>query len=262
MTFPRKIRLIVFPSPAWPLLALPALAAFAAVLLACSPPARLVSLYYGSPLKGVTVAIDPGHGGIDSGTHFEAVVLEKEIVLEVGLELRSLLEQAGARVMITREKDEDLSRYYPDETMAMHRRDLRGRTELINTSAADLAVSLHVNSIYDSSVRGPIAFYAGGDPENKRLAETIQENINPLFSAEAKPGQLMHNNPQESNAYYILNESNMPSVLLEIAFMTSPDDRELLKNKSFRKKIARGIFMGVVEYVYRKPDAGVPEKEA
>ncbi len=261
MTAPPKIRVILFRSSAWPLLLLLVLGTFAAALLACSPPARLVSLYYGSPLKGIILAIDPGHGGIDSGTHFQAVILEKDIVLEVGLELRRLLEQAGAQVMITREKDEDLSSHYPDETMAQHRRDVRGRVKLINASGADLAISLHINSIYDNSVRGPITFYSGGDPENKRLAETIQKNINPLFSADARPGQLVHQHPRESNDYYILNESNMPSVLLEMAFMTSPDDRELLKSKSFRKKISRGIFMGIVEYLCQKPDGAGPASE-
>lgn len=251
----RKINVIIFPSLVWPLLALTML--LAVFLSALYPGASLVTLYYGSPLKGITVAIDPGHGGIDSGTHFESRILEKDIVLEIGLELRRLLEQAGARVMITREKDEDLSRHCPDETMALHRRDVHGRTRLINASQADFSLSLHINSIYDPSVRGPIAFYAGGNPENKRLADTIQKNVNPLFGAEAKPGQLMHQQPQESNAYYILNETTMPSVLLEIAFMTNPDDRELLINRSFKQGIARGIFMGIVEYVYSKQ---VPEK--
>jgi N-acetylmuramoyl-L-alanine amidase len=54
----------------------------------------------------------------------------------------------------------------------------------------------------------------------------------------------------------------MPSVLLETAFMTSPDDRELLKSKSFRKKIARAIFVGVVDYIFGKDDEGLlPEQQ-
>ncbi|HOA36680.1 MAG TPA: N-acetylmuramoyl-L-alanine amidase, partial [Bacillota bacterium] len=78
----------------------------------------------------------------------------------------------------------------------------------------------------------------------------IHNQINPLFSADAKPGQLVHQQPQESNAFYILNQTTMPGILLEIAFMTNPDDRRLLKNKSFRKKMVQKIFLGVVEYSY------------
>lgn len=261
MALPGKIKVIVLPPLFWPLLALLALFIIAAVAPTLSPSAGLVSLYYGSPLKGITVAIDPGHGGIDSGAHFESVILEKEIVLEIGLSLRRLLEQAGARAVLTREKDEDLSRYFPDETLALHRRDIRGRVNLINASGAGLALSLHINTIYDSSVRGPITFYAGRDGENKRLAESIQRNINPLFSAETKPGQLMHQDPQESNAYYILNETDMPTVLLEMGFMTNPDDRKLLTEKQFQNKIARAIFLGVVEYVYGQPEGEEPIPE-
>ena len=257
MLFPRKVKVIVFSPSNFLLLALPALLIFAAAF-AFSPSITLASLCKGSPLKGITVALDPGHGGIDSGTHFEAVMLEKEIVLEIGLELRRLLELAGARVMITREKDEELSRYCSDENMERHRRDLRGRVELINASKAHFALSLHINSIYDSSVRGPITFYSGAKPENKRLAETVQNSLNILFSAHSREGQLMHEHPQESGAYYILNETAMPTVLVEMAFMSSPDDRELLKSNPFKRKIARAIFLGVLNYIkggekYEKP---------
>ena len=249
MPFPRKIKVIVFPSFIWPVLALLALPLLAFAALA-SPLSGPVALYYGSPLKGTTVALDPGHGGIDSGAHFKSTMLEKEIVLEIGLELRRLLEQAGARVMITREIDEELSYHFPDGSMARHRRDIRGRARLINASQAHLLISLHINTIYDSSVRGPIAFYVPEKSESKTLAMAIHKNINPLFSADAKAGQLVHQHPQESSAYFILNETDMPGILLEIGFLTNPDDRLLLGKKSFRKKIARAIFLGIVDYIY------------
>ncbi len=254
MASPRKLRVIVIHPWLWPLLALPALLIIATAVPTLSPSAVPISLYYGSPLKGITIAIDPGHGGMDSGAHFESLVLEKEIVLEIGLSLRRLLEQAGARAVLTREKDEDLGRYFPNETLPLHRRDIRGRVNLINASGANIALSLHINSIYDSSVRGPITFYVGEDGESKRLAEALQKNLNSIFSNEVKPGQLMHQHPQESNAYYILNETDMPTALLEIGFMSSPDDRKLLTEKQFQKKIARSIFLGVVEYIYSQPE--------
>lgn len=257
MAFPRKIGMIAIPPCIWPLLALVLLLGAAAVHL--PPSARRASLYHGSPLKGVTVALDPGHGGIDSGAHFESVLLEKDIVLAIGLELRRLLEQAGARVMITREKDEELSYHFPDGNLARHRRDIRGRAKLINASQAHLLISLHINAIYDTSVRGPIAFYDGEKPESKRLALAVHRHLNPLFSAAARPGQLVHRQPQESSAYYILNQTDMPGILLEAAFMTNPDDRELLKRGSFQKKIAQAVLLGVVDYLYGEPDPEEPD---
>ncbi|NMD41775.1 MAG: N-acetylmuramoyl-L-alanine amidase [Firmicutes bacterium] len=258
MSFFRKIGVISFPRYTWPLLALLLLAVLTVVNL---PPRALpASLYLGSPLKGLTVALDPGHGGIDSGTHFQSVLLEKEIVLEIGLQLQRLLEQAGARVMITRVKDEELSYHFPDDSLPRHRRDIRGRVKLINESRADLMISLHVNSIHDPGVRGPIAFYRTGDHASKHLAAAVHAAINPLFSADAKPGQLIHQNPQESNVYFILNETAMPGIILEVAFMTNADDRRMLEDSSTRHEIARAIFLGVIEYLYREaePDNETP----
>lgn len=254
MAFLRRIKVIAIPPLTWPALSALALLLAALAHLALSPSAGMVSLYYGKPLKGMTIALDPGHGGIDSGAHHESLLLEKEIVLEIGLQLRRLLEQGGARVMITREQDEELSKHFPDDGMARHRRDIRGRVKLINASQADLFISLHVNSIHDPTVRGPIAFYAPGKPESKRLAETVHAELNPLFSADAKAGQLVHRAPQESSAFFILNETGMPGILLEIAFITSSDDRTLLQGKPFRKKIARAIFLGIAEYACGEED--------
>ena len=253
----RKIKIIVIPSFIWPVLALLALPLLALAALA-APPSGPVFLYYGSPLKGTTVALDPGHGGIDGGAHHESTMLEKEIVLEIGLELRRLLEQAGARVMITREIDEELSYHFPDKSMARHRRDIRGRAKLINESKAHLLISLHINSIYDCSVRGPIAFYVPEKEGSKKLAMAIHGTVNPLFSADAKAGQLLHQQPQESNAYFILNETAMPGIILEIGFITNPDDRRLLGKKTFRKKIARAIFLGIVDYIYKETEPEEP----
>lgn len=253
MSFSRKIMVLSPPPYTWTLLALLGLLLIAAA--AHRPPrSNPASLYFGSPLKGVMVALDPGHGGIDSGTHYESVLLEKEIVLEIGLELRRLLEQSGARVMITREQDEELSYHFPDGALPRHHRDLRGRVKLINSSQADLLISLHVNSIYDPGVRGAIAFYNAGNPESKRLAAAVHGTLNPFFCADAKPGQLVHQDPQESSAYYLLNETAMPGIILEIGFITNADDRRILEDNSSRSAIARAIFFGVVDYVYRKTE--------
>ena len=254
MAFRRKVRVIALSPAAWPILAVLALLLAALFLQPLSSPAAAVSLYYGKPLKGIAVALDPGHGGIDSGAHHRSIVLEKEIVLEIGLQLRRLLEQAGARVMITRDKDEELSGHFPHDGMARHHRDLRGRVKLINESKADLFVSLHINSIHDPGVRGPIAFYAPRRPESKGLAAAVHAELNPLFRAEPGSGQLVHQEPRESSGFYILNETEMPGILLEIGFISSPADRALLQNQAFKKKIARAIFLGIAQYTCGEKD--------
>ena len=250
MKIPRKISLLVVPPGIFPLLLLAVLAAAAITMAA--PEARFASLYFGHPLKGKMIVLDPGHGGIDPGAHHNGMITEKEVVLDVGLELRRLLEQAGAEVIMTRESDQDVSHHIPGSPLPRHRRDLQGRAKIINQAGAALFISIHINSVDDPDVRGAIAFYSKSRPENKLLADIVQKNINSVVDLNTRPGQLMHRHPKETVDYYILNEAEIPGIILEMGFMTSPDDRELIRRQSYRKKLAQAVFLGIVEYVYTR----------
>ncbi|MEW5785777.1 MAG: N-acetylmuramoyl-L-alanine amidase [Bacillota bacterium] len=243
----RRIRLMVIPPAAGAVILL-LLTAAALITGHLQPASRTTILFYGYPLKGITVVLDPGHGGIDPGAHYNGVVLEKEIVLAVGLELRRLLEPSGAAVIMTREVDQEMSRYIPGDPSSRHKRDLRSRIMIINESQADLFVSLHINAIADPSVRGAIAFYCPSRPDNKTLAELIQKNINPLMAANPNTDQTVHMNPKEGN-FYILNDTTIPGIILEIGFMTSPIDRELMTGRITQKKLAQSIFLGIAEFI-------------
>lgn len=244
-----RIKIIVFPSP----LILAVLLFCAAILLWLQffPAVRPASIYYGYPLKGTRILIDPGHGGIDPGAHYEGSITEKEIVLAVGLELRRLLQQAGAEVMMTRETDEDVSRHIPGDPASRYQRDMGGRVKLINESGADLYVSLHINYFHDPSIRGAIVFYNSSRPENKLLAESIQKNINPVVAVNPRPDQYIH---QESKVgdYLILNRATIPGVIVEMGFITNPDERELLCQDSYRQKLAQALLIGITEYIYSR----------
>lgn len=247
--FCKKIRLLVFPPALFPVLLLTAIgAALIMPILAASRPA---SIYLGFPLKSVRILIDPGHGGIDPGTCHNGAFTEKEIVLAVGLELRRLLKQAGAEVLMTRETDEDISRYIPGDPAYRYQRDLQGRVKLINQSGADLFVSLHIDYIHDPAVRGAIVFYCRSRPENKLLAEIIQKNLNPVVAVNPQPHQFIHQSIREGS-YLILNSAEIAGVLVEMGFMSSPDDRALLKQDGYRNKLAQALLIGITEYIYSR----------
>src|SRR5690606_14108532 len=93
-----------------------------------------------SPLAGKVVLLDPDHGGIDAGAIGSKGVREKDVNLDVALRLQKLLEEAGARVVITRDDDFYIGLYE--------------RAAVANRVGAALAVSLHVNSHPDSRVHG------------------------------------------------------------------------------------------------------------
>ena len=157
-------------------------------------------------------------------------------------------------MIMTRERDEDVSRHIPGSEGSRYQRDMNSRVKLINESGADLFVSLHINHIYDPTVRGAIVFYCNSRPENKLLAEAIQKNINPVVAVNPRPDQLIHQNTKEGS-YLVLNSSEIPGVIVEMAFMTSPEDRVLLKQERYRKELAQALLIGIAEYIYGRKDS-------
>ncbi len=212
-------------------------------------PARS-AIMLGFPLQDTSIVIDPGHGGIDSGVTSHQIE-EKNITLAVGLELGRLLEQVGATVIFTRCRDEDISHLLPEEADSRYRRDIKARVKIINESRADLFISIHIDSCVDPSIRGAIAFYNRKYPENRLLAETVQGHLNPVVSMNARPGEYIHQDIKEGS-YYILNEASVPGIIMEIAFMTNPTDRELIVQPGYQVKVAQALFMGLLEYLHTR----------
>ncbi len=102
------------------------------------------------PVTNKVIVVDAGHGGIDPGALGQNT-LEKEINLKIVLKVRSLLEESGALVILTREKDESL--YIEDGKKTIRQRyneNLRNRKQLIKESKADIFVSIHLNSFTES----------------------------------------------------------------------------------------------------------------
>lgn len=123
-------------------------------------------------LSGKCIAIDPGHGGIDEGTSWFGLA-EKDINLAIALQLRDILVQHGAQVILTREDDRD----YYTKGKGGKRHDLLERVGIINQSPAQLYISLHVNADRYVNSSGPQVFYNPKIEENKVLAETMQRGL-------------------------------------------------------------------------------------
>lgn len=204
---------------------------------------RIVNTVWNSwslPLSGKIIYLDPGHGGVDGGAeHGDAV--EKEIALEVAKKLKDYLQQQGALVLMTRETDQDLA---DEGTKGLSQRkviDLKRRANLINESKADLFISIHLNSIPSHRWRGAQTFYSTRFIENKIAAEFIQEElIETLENTNRKAKPL--------NNIYLLKSAKKPGVLVEIGFLSNPEERELLMKDDYQEKVAVGIYRGVMRY--------------
>ncbi len=198
--------------------------------------------------SGITVIIDPGHGGIDGGVSRGEDLLEKDINLDIAKQLRSMLQKKGYNVKMTRETDKDVSDLLPNGPDTRHRRDVHGRAKFINESGGDLFVSIHVNACEDSDTRGAITFFAPDDPQSEILAGAIQSNLNAVTKVEPRAGEFFHEKTRPGD-FYLLLHTGIPGVIVEVGFITSPSDKKYLATSSYRRKLAAAICTGIESYV-------------
>ncbi|WP_201716430.1 N-acetylmuramoyl-L-alanine amidase CwlD [Rossellomorea arthrocnemi] len=193
------------------------------------------------PLSGKIIYIDPGHGGPDGGAGDEDA-LEKDIALNVSLMIRDYLQEQGALVILTREKDEDLA---DEDTRGYSRRkveDLKKRLSLINESQADMFLSIHLNSIPSAKWSGAQTFYNPKYEENKALAKTIQAELTRNLENTTREAKGLQN-------VYILKHAKKPGALVEIGFLSNPGERANLLKEDYQQKIAASVYQGVLNYL-------------
>ncbi|MDQ7094264.1 N-acetylmuramoyl-L-alanine amidase [Desulfosporosinus sp. PR] len=194
---------------------------------------------FSSNLKNKVIVIDPGHGGADPGAQ-SAGLNEKDINLDISLRLRKVLESKGCTVILTREVDKDF--YIPGfvKGRLAKRAELNHRIELASTNNADLFISIHANSFPQRSTYGMETYYHQNSPTGKILAEQIQRSLTRLQSdnkRQAKAGD-----------YYLINQSKMPAVIIEVGFISNPRERKLLLSNDYRDSIAQAIADGITNY--------------
>lgn len=197
-----------------------------------------------SPLSIVDkkIFLDPGHGGEDPGCNDPRLgIYEKDINLKATLIIRDILNQTGAQVIMSRESDRDY--VLPKAQRGSQTKKLSDLTARINMSVdakAEVFVSLHVNSTRKRSYAGAEAFYNPADPYSQLLAQDIQNhlrNIPGMTKRIAKPGN-----------YYLLKNTPMPSVIVEMGCLSNSKEKQLLITESYQQELARAVSCGLVDY--------------
>lgn len=193
------------------------------------------------PLTNKTIVLDPGHGGVDGGAVGADQTLEKEIALNVSQKLRTYLQQSGAQVFLTRESDHDLAN---DSTKGISQRkveDIKNRVAFMEEKDPDIFITIHLNALPSSEWRGAQTFYHPNHPESKRLAEAIQGQIRTNLGNTNRQALAI-------NGVYVLKHANRPASLVEIGFLSNPEERELLKQSAYQDEMAASIYLGILEY--------------
>ncbi len=175
------------------------------------------------------VVIDPGHGGPDPGAIGIGGIKESDVVLEVSKTVQKLLSEKGVKVRLTRKNEVDL--------------DLSPRVSFANNSNADIFVSIHANASRGKrrDINGLETFYYRGW-RGRLLAKRIQKQI--LRVSPGSPDRGV-----KQGRFYVIKNTRMPAVLVEIGFLTGRLDARRLEKNNHRKRLAFAIAKGILEYL-------------
>ena len=199
--------------------------------LAAGEPARSA---LAPALFGASIVIDAGHGGADPGMVGSAAV-EKEINLAVAGILADYCRQAGATVTLTRDQDGALA-----ETK---REDMAARVALTEEVQADVFISLHCNSfVYGPAQHGAQVFYAGGNAEGQRLAETLQSA---LVSQLGNTDRAALAHPDS----YLLKNIDGAAVIVEMGFLSNAEEQQRLSSPAYQWELGWALFLGLNDYL-------------
>lgn len=186
------------------------------------------------PLIGKTIILDAGHGGVDPGTVYEDIY-EKDINLNIVLSLEEELIKLGAVVILTRDGDYDLSS--PGVT-ARKQSDFDNRIDLINSSGANLYISIHMNYLNDSSCGGTGVFYLS---DNYDLAFSFQTTINEYFGFTREVKEI-------PSTTYMYSKLNVPGILIECGFLSNSTDRTNFLNSEYVNEYASVLAKAIVNF--------------
>ena len=180
-------------------------------------------LPFSKPLQGMTIVVDAGHGGYDTGAPGRKS-LEKNYTLDIARRLQRYLSERGANALLTRSNDTYIT--------------LQGRVDFAQSRNADLFISIHMNSSESSASSGTETFYY--TPQSLPLAREIHREF---VAATARPSRGV-----SSARFYVIRKTTMPSVLLECAFVSNPTEENIALSPDWRDRVAQGITRGVINY--------------
>ena len=173
-------------------------------------------------LLGKVIILDSGHGGVDAGATGNQII-EKDLNL-----------------ILTRKDEKDLS----TTTVNRKRSDLYNRAKYINKISPNMYISIHLNSVTNSSWRGLQVFYTTKNEENKLIAETITNHLKESISNVREI--------KKDNTYYMYKHITSPGVLIEAGFISNSNDSYLLRNKEYQDKLISSISDSIEIYFQKK----------
>lgn len=189
-----------------------------------------------TPLQGKTIFIDAGHGGVDPGK-VQGDLKESDINLTFSFVLGEVLQSKGAKVLYSRTTADGLKAQGAEEWNKDE--DMQLRVQQFSFSNADVVLSIHQNAFeQDPSCKGPQVFYS----KDELLATLMQKHLDKASPYEKKRAITQRDN------LYILNHTTKPIVIVELAFLSNEQDKNLILTKEYQNKLSFAIADALDEY--------------
>ncbi len=189
------------------------------------------------------VVLDAGHGGLDSGAVGKNGTLEKDVNLAIVKALRDMLEMSGFQVVLTR--DEDISIYDAGVEGIRNQKlsDMDNRLEIIQSYPDSIFLCVHQNNYTDPKYFGGQMFYNNNNPNNRTLAQIMQNRFAVLQPGNDREIKL------SGNELFLLKSNQNPSLMIECGFLSNPDEEANLSTWEYQQKVAFTIYSGLMEYI-------------
>ncbi|TMJ06686.1 MAG: AMIN domain-containing protein [Bacillati bacterium ANGP1] len=184
-----------------------------------------IDLSTNTAARGHLVAIDPGHGGEDPGAVGPSGLREADVVLDIALRVRDLLAHDGIRVLMIRDSDTTV--------------DLADRPRVARESGSTIYVSIHANASPRAAVNGTETFFL--TPQSLVLAQMIQDELGVVLGIPSRGIKTAN--------FVVLRDNDIPSVLVETAFISHADDELRLRDQAFRQHVAEAVHHGIVRFL-------------
>lgn len=213
-------------------------------------------------VRGVTVVIDPGHGGSDPGAGGVSGIIEKQLTLDVAKRIRAKLRESGVSVWMTRDGDAAVT--------------LDERCWKMSKLGADVFVSIHFNASRNQATAGvetyivPAAGYPTTAEEDRRGPKARPTNCpgnrfdgaNVVLAALIHKGLVAHSGSEDRGIrrarFYVIRNASCPAVLVECGFLSNRREVSRIANEEVRDRLAEGISRGILTYLSRVRELRLP----
>lgn len=190
-----------------------------------------------------TIVIDAGHGEPDGGAISSGGIKEAQINLEIARKLEDALDEMGYSVIMTRKDENNIAdKDKQDSIKQIKISDLNNRVKIVNSSKADLCVSIHLNKFPSEKYYGWQTFYNKDSEYNKILAEEVQKGLSEKIDRKNERVALCIKDIK------LTDKSEIPTTIVECGFLSNVEEAALLQTEEYQDKIVEGIILGINRY--------------